>query len=268
MRKACLAVALLAALPTASRAFELLPEDPYHDAGGGAPVAATVDVYPFVESHAWEEVSLGLRTSEDKGEVYGAGAQATFESGAAVYRLKGEYFQGTLDSKGVSSGVSWTTEAQMHGFRLEGDLGSRFRSGPVSFVPNVGFGYRWWRRDYRSSPTVIGLKEEWQTGNAKAGILAEFEAGRAVVFHLEAAGRYGVFASNEIMFNGSRVRMEPGGRVTPYAEAGVKVGIFKGSVYYERLAFEESDPVPASGTVLVQPEMTADIYGARIGLSF
>jgi hypothetical protein len=261
-------VALLAALPTASPAVDLLPDDPYYDEGETAPLAASVHIYPLVESHAWEEVSQGVRTSEDKGEVYGAGAQATFESGSAVYRLKGEYFQGTLDADGVSTGVSWTTEADVRGFRLEGDAGWRFRAGAVSFVPNLGFGYRWWRRDYQSSATVIGLQEEWQTGNVKVGALAEFVAGRAVVLHVEAAARYGVFASNRIMYNGSRVTMKPGGRVTPYAEAGVKVGILKGSVYYERLEFDESDPVSAGGTALVQPEASADIFGARLGLSF
>lgn len=192
----------------------------------------------------------------------------TFESGSAVYRVKGEYFQGTLDSKGVSSGVRWTTEAEVRGYRLEGDVGWRFRSGAVSFVPNLGFGYRWWRRDYQSSPTVIGLKEEWQTGNVKAGVLAEFEAGRAAVFLLEAAVRYGVFAGNEFAYGGARVKLEPEGRFTPYAEAGVRVGIVQGSVYYERLEFDASDPVPAGGTTLVQPETAADIYGARVGLSF
>lgn len=271
MKKACLVMVLLAAIPATSPAGDLLSDyyesESYGDEGG-EPVAASVFLYPLVEDHAWEEHSLGVRTNDESGQLYGAGATAAFESGASVYRLKGEYFQGTLDSRGVSAGVSWATEADVLGFRLEGDVGWRLRSGAFSFVPNLGFGYRWWRRDYQSSATVIGLKEEWQTGNVKVGALAEYEAGRSAVLHLEAAARYGVFAGNRITYNGARVTMRPGGRVTPYAEAGLRIGILKGSVYYERLRFDESDPVSAPGAVLVQPETAADIYGARVGLSF
>lgn len=217
-------------------------------------------------------MSGGFRTSEEDGELYGAGALAAFEAGSSVWRLKGEYFQGTVDAKGVSSGVAWATDASVLGFRAEGDLGWRFRAGAASLVPNLGFGYRWWRRDYRSSATVIGLQEEWQAGNVKVGAVARYEAGRTVTLFLEAAGRLGVFASDRITYNGARVTMKPGGRVTPYAEAGLAAGVLKGSVYYERIEFSQSDPVAAPGlppgTGLVQPETTADIYGARVGLSF
>ena len=141
-------------------------------------------------------------------------------------------------------------------------------------MPNLGLGYRWWRRDYENSATTDGGLEKWHTVYFKMGALAEYDlgGGGGIVPYVEAALRLGVFTNNEIDYYGSRVSMNPGGRITPYAEAGLKLSILKGAVYYERIEFAQSEAAPAPGLPpgmgLAQAEVKATIYGARVGISF
>lgn len=268
MKKAFLVVALLAAVPSTTLAADDLFEADVED----NPSKISIFIYPFAEDVTWTEQFEGARVLEEKGDRYGAGAVATFESGPSMYRLKGEYFQGTGDVKGESGGISWATEVKVYGVRLEADGGLRIPIGRASIVPNLGFGYRWWRRDYQSSATVTGVLQKWHTFYFKAGALAEYDLGGGIVPYAEAALRIGIFNNNEMAYNNTNVSMNPGGRITPYAEAGLKLSILKGAVYYERLEFGQSDPVPASGLPpgwgLVEPEVKADIFGARVGISF
>lgn len=269
MKKAFLIIALLAAVPSTSLADDVLFDDEVDN-----PLKASFHLYPFAEQLKWREFFQGTRLLEEKGDRYGAGATAAFESGFSVYRLKGEYFQGTGDAEGPPGAFSWATEIKEYGFKLEGDGGWRIPIGRASIVPNMGLGYRWWRRDYENSATVDGWLERWHTVYFKVGALAEYDVGGGGRFvpYAEAALRIGVFNNNEMDHLGSKVSTNPGGRVTPYAEAGLKLSMLKGAVYYERIEFAQSDPVPAPGLPpgfgLVQLEVKANIFGARLGLSF
>lgn len=268
MKKAFLVVALLVAVPSTSPAAADLFEADMED----NPSRMSIFLYPFAEDVKWKQYFEGARILDEKGDRYGAGAVATFETGPSIYRLKGEYFQGTGDVVGNSDGFSWATEVKVYGVRLEADGGWRIPIGRASIVPNLGVGYRWWRRDYQSSATVTGVLQKWHTFYFKAGALAEYEVGRGIVPYAEAGLRIGIFNNNEVTIDGNNVSMNPSGRVTPYAEAGLKLSILKGAVYYERIEFGESDPVPVSflppGLGLVQTEVKADIVGARVGISF
>lgn len=270
MKKAFLVIALLAAIPATSLAGDALFDDEEVD----APLKTSIHLYPFAEELTWREFFQAVSLLEEKGDRYGAGAMATVESGSSLYRLKGEYFQGTGDAQGGSGVFSWATEIREYGFKLEGDGGYRIPIGRASIVPNLGLGYRWWRRDYENSATTDGWLERWHTFYFKMGALAEYDVGGGGRFvpYAEAAVRIGVFNNNEMDYLGSRVSMNPGGRITPYAEAGLKLRFLKGAVYYERIEFAQSDPVPAPGIPpgfgLVQLEVKANIFGARVGLSF
>lgn len=270
MKKAFLAIALLAAIPSTALAEDALFDDEAQD----RPLKTSFHLYGFAEDLTWKEIFQGAQVVEEKGDTYGAGAVVTFESGSSVYRVKGEYFQGSGDATGVSSGVSWATEVNEYGFKLEGDGGWRIPIGRASIVPNLGLGYRWWRRTYENSATVSELLEKWHTVYFKAGALAEYDVGGGGGFvpYVEAAVRLGIFTNNEINYLGSRVSMNPGGRITPYAEAGLKLSFLKGAVYYERIEFAQSDAAPAPGLPpgmgLAQAEVKADIFGVRVGLSF
>lgn len=268
MKKAFLLAALLAAVPSTT----LAADDLFDGEAEGSPCETSIFLYPFAEEVEWKQYFEGVRDLEEKGDRYGAGVVATFESGPSIYRLKGEYFQGTGDVTGESGGFSWATEVKVYGVRLEADGGWRIPIGRASIAPNLGFGYRWWRRDYQSSATVTGVLQKWHTFYFKAGALAEYQVGAGIVPYAEAGLRIGIFNNEEVSFNGTNVSMNPSGRITPYAEAGLKLSILKGAVYYERVEFGESDPVPASGLPpgwgLATQEVKADIFGARVGISF
>lgn len=275
MKKAFLVIALLAAVPSMSLADDAVFDDALFDEEAvDGPLKTSVHLYPFAEKIKWREFFQGAQALEEKGDRRGAGAMATFESGPSVYRLKGEYFEGTGDVQGGDGLFSWATEVREYGFKLEGDGGWRIPIGRASIVPNLGLGYRWWRRDYENSATVDGWLERWHTVYFKLGALAEYDigGGGGIVPYAEAAVRIGIFNNNEMDYNGTVISTNPGGRITPYAEAGLKLSLLKAAVYYERIEFAESDPVPAPGLPpgygLVQMEVKANIYGARVGVSF
>ncbi len=273
MKKALLVIALLAALPAAA-----YPADPMFEEDieqeEEASLKTSVFLYPFVEEYRWMEFFDGGQILEEKGELYGAGAIVSFESGRALYRIRGEWFQGTVDGEGVTSlGTGWTTDVTYYGFRLEGDGGWRFPvARDVSIAPILGVGYRWWRRDFENSPTVAGGLEKWHTFYFKLGLLGEYNPRGTVAPYVEGGLRLGVFNNNEIDYNGGRVSLDPGGRLTPYAEVGIRAGFLKAAAYYERMEFAESTPEVAIGLPpgwgLVQPEVKANIYGARVGVVF
>ncbi len=270
MKKAFLVMALLAAVPSTALAGDALFDEEAED----RPLKTSLYLYPFAEDIKWREIFMGTQVVEEKGDRYGAGTVATFESGSSVYRLKGEYFQGTGDATGASGGVSWATEVKEYGFKVEGDGGWRVPVGRASIIPNLGVGYRWWRRKYENSATVSELLEKWHTFYFKMGAVAEYDVGGGggIVPYVEAALRLGIFTNNESDYLGSRVSMNPGGRITPYAEAGLKMSLLKGAVYYERIEFAQSDAASAPGLPpglgLVQAEVKENIFGARVGLSF
>ncbi|MFO7930164.1 MAG: hypothetical protein ACQETG_05035, partial [Thermodesulfobacteriota bacterium] len=66
--------------------------------------------------------------------------------------------------------------------------------------------------------------------------------------------------------------LEPGNRLSGFAELGVKSGMFKINFFYEGLRFSESDRVYFyNGTdygYMYQPESEADIFGISAGVSF
>jgi len=270
MKKAFLVIALLAVLPAVSHSADAMFEEEDEEE---RPLKTSLFLYPFVEEYRWMEFFDGGQILEEKGELYGAGAQATFERGPSLYRLKGEYFQGKVDAEGVTQlGFPWTTEVSYYGFRLEADGAWRFPVGPVSLAPVMGVGYKWWRRDFENSPTVAGGLEKWHTFYLKLGALGECDLGNGIVPYAEAGFRLGVFNNNEIDYNGGRVSLDPGGRLTPYAEVGLTAGFLKAGAYYERMEFSQSSPELAIGLPpgwgLVQPEVKVNIYGARVGVVF
>lgn len=271
MKKAFLVVALLAAIPCTSLAddseFEVPIDEEEH------PRKVSLFLYPFVESHRWMEFFNGGQVLEEEGELYGAGAMVSFERDRSLGRIKGEYFQGKLDAEGVTQlGIPWQTEVSYYGFTLEADGAWRFPSGRFSIAPVLGVGYRWWRRDFENSPTVEGGLEKWHTVYAKFGVLGECNLGAGIVPYAEAGARLGIFNNNEIDFFGTRVSLDPGGRLTPYAEVGLKAAFLKMAAYYQRMEFAESTPELAPGLPpgwgLVQPEVKVNIYGARVGFEF
>ncbi len=270
MKKLFLVIALLAAVPSMSAAADSMFDEPDDE---DRPLKTSVFVYPFVEKYKWNEFFDGAQVEEDEGELYGAGVTATFDSGRALGRLRGEWFQGKLDGRGVTQlGAPWETEINLYGFRLELDGAWRVRTGGVSVAPLLGVGYRWWRRDYENSPTMEGGLEKWHTVFLKFGALGEVNAGGAVVPYAEAGIRLGVFNNQEFDAFGTRVSVDPGGRLTPYAELGLTAAFLKLAAYYERIEFAQSSAKPSAvlppGFGFVQPEVTANIFGARVGITF
>ncbi len=270
MKKAFLAFALLVAIPAVSFAADPMFEEEVEDED--RPTKVGVFLYPFAEDYKWREFWEGGLVQEESGDLYGGGLVATFESGTSIYRLKGEYFRGTLDAEGTSGGLAWSTDVKLYGIRAEVDGGWRIPLGRVSVIPQMGIGYRWWRREYQASATINATQDKWHTAYFKIGAAAEYDLGAGIVPYVEGALRIHVFNNDEIDYYGSRVSLNPGGRITTYAEAGLKLVVLKGAVYYERLEFAQSAPALAPGLPpgwgLVYPEVKTNIFGARVGVAF
>ncbi len=271
MKKTFLIIALLAAVPSMSAAADSMFDEADEE---DRPLKTSVFLYPFVEKYKWNEFFAGTQIEENEGELYGAGAMVTMDSGRALGRLRGEWFQGKLDARGMTqAGLPWETEVNHYGFRLELDGAWRVRTGRVTIAPLMGVGYRWWRRDFEDSPTVVGRGlDKWHTVYLKFGALAEANAGGGIVPYAEAGIRLGVFNNEEFEVSGTRVSVDPGGRLTPYAELGLTAAFLKMAAYYERVEFAQSEPkatpVLPPGFGFVQPEVTGNIFGARVGIAF
>ncbi len=273
MKKAFLAIALLAAVPCVSLADEeFFDETVVMEMD--LPLKTSLFVYALGQDFQWKEYDAGTLLLTESGDFYGGGALATFEKGKRVYRLRGEYFQGEVDYDGGTwAGTPVTTKVNYYGVLLEGDAGIKFGGGWASVEPFWGLGLRWWRRDLENSSAGYGYLEKWHSVYVKAGARAELELGPVVPF-VEAAARLGIFNNNVADFGFTEVSTNPGGEVTPYAEAGLSIGPLTGSVYYEQWNFSMSDVAPApglglpSGWGVVQPQTRSRIYGARVGITF
>jgi hypothetical protein len=160
------------------------------------------------------------------------------------------------------------------GLKLQVDGGYRFHPSQSVFLePFGGIGLRSWSRDIKDGTTstgspATGYREDWATVMARLGLRVDVSR-----FFLDAALRYAIYNRETARLSeaglGPDLTFYPGQEPSFSAEAGVKVGKFKGSIYYETLSFSKSDPVYTSSTSYAyQPKSTATMAGIRLGATF
>lgn len=262
-----------------SLALALVLSFPAIDARAQSPAARPdqFSVYVAAEHYVWKEfMDDGSQALKEQGTLYGIGFSyfREFRNHITV-KPAVEIFGGSTDYDGqTQSGTPATTTVGYAGLKLQVDGGYRFHPSESVFLePFGGIGLRTWTRDINAGTTstgspTAGYKEDWATVMARLGLRVD-----ASRFFLEAAVRYAIYNRETARLSeaglGSDLTFYPGEEPSFSAEAGVKVGRFKGSVYYETLSFSRSDPVYTSSTSYAyQPKSTATMAGIRLGAAF
>ena len=247
-----------------------------------AAVAAESTVYLAADSFTWKEFGDdGSRLLKESGTLYGAGFTYMKEFGDHMtLKPAVEIFGGSVDYDGhTQSMIPATTRVDYVGIKLEGDLGRRFRPAQNLFIePFGGLGLRAWERNLRDGTTAdgtptTGYREEWFTLHARVGVRGGVDfSGRKQLF-AEAGVKLPLYNENTAYLSDSTdITLHPGRKDSLFAEAGVKINNFKGSLFYDSMRFSKSNTViTTDGRFFYlnwQPKSTADIYGVKLGFVF
>jgi hypothetical protein len=252
--------------------------DPFFGGGIGDRVTES-RLYATVEYFVWKEFDGGMKLLEESGPLYGIGYARDYASEAVTFRPRIEVFGGTVDYDGATwGGTPVASDTGYIGFRVEGDVGRIFAAGDAFAIePFGGIGYSYWERDIESTAVSIGYRERWSSVYARLGVRAGSgirPASPSRVFG--AIGMIWPFANRntaELPDIGD-VKVEPKGRPSLFAEAGIAYRALSVSLFYRGMRFDESDPVPViplgDGMFLAvfQPDSESDTFGVRAGIRF
>jgi hypothetical protein len=243
------------------------------------------EIYVAIDSFTWREFGDdGSRLLKELGPIVGIGFAYWSENEHHVtLRPTAEIFVGTVNYDGHACDSFGNcqpakTQVDYFGFKLEGDLGRRFRPYEGLYLePFGGLGYRAWLRNIRNgtaadgSPTA-GYMEDWKTFYARLGLRGGREFSEASRFFAEAGMKLPLYNENTAYLSkaglGSDVTFNPGKMVSYFAEAGVKINRFKWSLFYDGLRFSKSNTVQSGIYLYWQPKSTMDIYGLKLGYTF
>lgn len=236
-------------------------------------------VYVPVENYNWKEFgSSGEKLLEESGVRFGLGVDYRYRSlkGKLPLRFRGEFVYGDVDYDGqTQSGIPAETNTTYLSWKAEGDAAWRFWFDKVVLDPMLGFGYKGWSRDIKSSGVIDpetgeggrsnGYTEKWEMLYTYAGMRLETNRWRNDKWGLfgEASARIPVSVSNKVDEFG--ITVHPKKDITPYAEIGGWYDMVRVAAYYERMSFGQS---PYSPEGAYQPESTSDIFGLKLGLRF
>lgn len=257
---------------------------------GSAPAQAKdeYNVYAHIESFVWKEFDGTTQLLKESGPLYGVGftyhGDIGDESSALTLSPRIEIFGGSVDYDGqTQDGVPVSSDTGYFGFKLEFDIGGRFGTG-FAIEPFVGLGIRDWWRDIDDSVDITGrpvsgYTENWDMIYGRLGFRGGVDFSKTSRMFFEAVARVPIYNENtaylsDISFFYDDVTLEPGKVVTLFAELGVKLHVFKMSVFYEAMRFSESKHVFKYNTFFDkvfeswQPRSEADMFGIRIGAAF
>jgi hypothetical protein len=241
-------------------------------------------VYAAVESFTWKEFDNNERILKESGTLYGVGFMyhKEFENQVTV-RPVVELFGGKVGYDGQACYLSGpcqpaSTKTGYFGVKLQGDLGRRFR--PVesfSLEPFAGLGLRAWTRDIYNGTAAdgsatSGYREQWATLYARFGLSAGVDLSSRTRLFIEAGVKLPFYNENTARVSnigwGPDVTLHPGKQASFFAETGITLKRFLGSVFYDGLRFSQSSKVNNGFTAPYQPRSTADIYGVKLGFLF
>ena len=255
---------------------------------GGLVDQASADqtvIYMAVDSYTWKEFTDdGSLFLKESGPLVGVGITYQHEfPGHVTLTPTAEIFGGTVDYDGQTwGGTAMTTNVDYFGLKLEGDVGRKFRNAERFFIePFFGLGLRTWIRDINDGTTVTGMvtagyREGWVTWNARLGLRGGIDISPGSRLFAEAVLKLPLYNRNTAYLSennlGTDVTMHPGKETSFFAEMGMQISRFRGSLFYEGMRFSKSDEVITTDGSFIyttwQPRSEADIYGLKLGVVF
>ncbi len=245
------------------------------------------DIYAAFQSFTWKEFDdAGERLLKEHGPLGGVGFSYHADLGGKYASLtlqpRIELFGGTVDYDGqTTTGTPVMSDTDYFGLKLEFDVGGKF-GGKFAVEPFGGLGIRTWWRDINNSYTltgtyVYGYTEQWYSFYGRLGVKGDLSLGQDNKLFLEAGVKLPISTTNyidDINVTYEAITLKPGNKTSLFAEAGVKLHLFRISAFYDSMRFKKSpivyeyDPFLPGVVAYWQPKSEADIYGVRIGVSF
>jgi hypothetical protein len=245
-----------------------------------------MDVYALAESFTWREFNdAGGQLLKESGPRYGVGFAYAHEfPNHLTLKPRIELNGGSVDYDGQNQvGVPVTTTTNYFGVKFEFDLAGRIRpSQGFVLEPFAGIGIRSWARDIKDGTAAdgslaIGYTESWSTFYGRLGVRGEQSFGQGNNMFLLAGVKLPVRTTNYIddtNISSEAITLKPGNKPSLFAEAGVKLQIFKISAFYDSMRFKKSPIVITYDTFVggfvgyYQPKSESDMIGLKIGASF
>jgi len=247
------------------------------------------EVYGAVESFTWREYGDTGQLLKESGPRYAVGFTNVHEfANHLTLKPRIEIFGGNVDYNGQACDVFGnclpsSTTTHYFGTKLEIDMGYR-RGRPNAFTvePFLGLGLRYWSRSIDDSvladgTLAVGYTENWSTVYARLGLRAEHSLSQKNRLFLEVGAKLPIDTSNYINdanVSYSAITLHPVGEPSLFAEAGVKLSMFKISAYYDSMRFKQSETVyqydPYFGAIIEywQPKSDSEMIGIRAGVAF
>ncbi len=244
------------------------------------------NIYLAVEDFVWKEFNDdNSQLLKESGTLIGVGFTYRKEfADHMTLQPTAEIFGGSVDYDGqacdISTGVCQpaTTKVDYFGLKLQGDVGRKFDGARGRYVePFGGLGLRVWDRNINNGTAAdgsatAGYLERWVTLQARLGVRGGMDISDRVQLFAEAGVKLPLYNENTAYQSsagiGPDVTINPGKQSSFFAELGMKITRFKGSLFYDGLRFSRSDNVAVSGGFVFQPRSTADIVGLKLGVVF
>ncbi len=237
------------------------------------------NAYFSVESFTWREFIGGEQFVKESGPIYAAGFSYVHVNQNITIKPTIELFGGTVDYNGYAcdnvSCIAATSDVNYFGVKLEGDVGRRFTSAAKNFVePFGGLGFRFWKRDIKNGTTAAGQPtagyvEDWIVVQGRLGVRGGIAVRERKQIFAEAGIKLPIYNQNTAYVSdiglGPDITLHPGKQVAYFAEAGIRISSFKGSLFYDTLRFPRS---PTSTSGFFQPQSHMDAYGVKLGIVF
>ncbi len=229
-----------------------------------------------VENLTWNEYLEGNSILEERGNLYGVYFQ-TVASPQWLMWLKIGGFMGETDYEGMTmDGAPAETTVKYWGLECVGDLGIKSvqLSKPVALTPFVGLRFRGSTRDIQDTDTSVGYKESWSMFFARGGLDLTRKANNSSAYvHGGVQIPWTAEKMDLTRLHLQNTTLGPKGKVSWFGEAGVAFQRIDIAVFYEEFRFDPSDTemiLSSTGrkVPIYQPQSTAKILGARVGLSF
>jgi hypothetical protein len=231
------------------------------------------ELYVSVADYGWREIDPvdGSRLMTESGALLGLGFsyEHAFEDKINL-KLGIELFGGNVDYDGqTQAGVAVQTDTTYLGLKLKGDVGGNYVLSPKWTVkPFLGLGLWTWTRTASDSiaadgTIAYGYSEDWMVFHFRLGVQSAFQLSDSSRFFVEGGMKLPIYNENYAHID-SGITINPGKKVSYFAETGVRTGKVKFSLFYDGLRFSLSSPVNG----FVQPESIADMVGVKVGVLF
>ncbi len=242
------------------------------------PAQNTFQPYVAVNDYSWTETDIdGSRLMKESGTLVSVGLTYTHLFASQVTLQPAiEFFGGDVDYDGANQvGVPVKSTTRYFGFKFKGDAGYRIPVGLSGSVePFAGLAVWYWSRTVEDSiaadgTPAFGYTEDWTTFFGRLGLRGGANLSSSVRWFAEGGVKLPIYNENYAHI-GDGITLEPGRKISYFAETGLAIRSFTVSVTYDGQRYSQSDPVaePFSGTFFVQPESKADQYGIKLGWTF